>query len=256
MKGTLLTASFVFVCLSSIGQVSLDMPLRFSGDVGVSGVSGLAPPEHGSALLHVETAILDKVRLAVATISGDTINLSIALIEAGSIDGTFLRFISPVAPNGQRWVAVNASTPRPLVRTDGEPVPRGQIVQGSMCEVMATSNSFILVSPALQGCPVGTIPVTDRSCISKNRVLGLNFFDAVDHCAIRGGTLCTWGEFVAACYLVGNQLNSMFSEWEWIDDTSNHTHVADQVARTSCMSQRSGGALVPIGSTRCCYRLR
>lgn len=257
MKGSLLTTLFAITYLALNGQVSVDRPIHFSGDQSWSGVSGLAAPDQASSLMSVGTAILDKVRLADASYVSDTIYLSVAPSGALTNDGTILRFVSPGSPSGKWWVAVNGSAPKVLVRTDGEPIPRGLIVQGSICEVIPAGDSFFLISPALRGCPVGTVAITERTCIATSKVIGLNFYGAVDHCASRGGSLCTWGEFVAACFLVGNQLNDLFTEWEWIDDTSNHTHTAAQVGRTSCMSQRAGGALVTVdSSTRCCFRIR
>jgi hypothetical protein len=256
MKRPLIVALGAFAFLSLSGQVVLDTPLRFTDQAGQAGVTGVAPPGQASALITVEAALLDNVRLASATTTADTIHLTTDPTGTGSLEGMVLRFQAPSSQSGDRWISVNSSATRPLVRTDGGSIPFGQIIPGSICEVVATSESFILLGPALHGCPTGTVPITERSCIATNRVLGLSFYGAVDHCAMRGGTLCTWGEYVAACYLVGTQLNGMFTHWEWIDDTSNHTQTADQVARTSCMSQRSAGPLDPSGSTRCCYRPR
>jgi hypothetical protein len=256
MKRILTVALWAFAFLPVPAQVSLDTPLRFTGTAGQAGVSGTAPPEQASALLTVEAAVLDHVRLATVTTIGDTINLTMVPAGTAPLEGVVLRYVAPSSQSGKRWISVNSAPPRPFVRTDGEPIPFGQITTGSVCEVVATADSFVLLGPALRGCPAGTVAITERSCIATNRVLGLSFYSAVDHCTMRGGSLCTWGEYVAACYLVGNQLNGMFTNWEWIDDTSNHTQTADQVGRTSCMSQRSAGPLDPGGSTRCCYRPR
>jgi hypothetical protein len=250
------TLLLVLVGHSVFGQVHLDVPVRTSGATEDRGVYGLAPGSDHTSLMTVNDAVLDQVRSAAMTSLGDTLYLTTQPSGTTADAGILLRFIAPSDQPGKRWIAVNGSTPRPLVRTDGGQTLRGQIVQGAVCEVVATEDSFILLAPALRGCPSGTVPITERSCISTTRVLGLSFYGAVDHCAMQGGTLCTWGEYVAACYLVGNQLSGMFTNWEWMDDTSNHTQTADQVGRSSCMSQRSAGPLDPGGSTRCCYRPR
>ncbi len=55
----------------------------------------------------------------------------------------------------------------------------------------------------------------------------------------------------------GEFIPVLATEWEWIDDTSNHTHTANQVGRFSCQSQRSANVIVTMtGNTRCCYRTR
>jgi len=249
---------FLVVLVSNMvfGQIQLDRPLRFSGAADDRGVYDLPQPSTETSLISVEGVVLDQLRLATVNVVGDTLILSTQPSITLPSEGLMLRFIANVDHPGKRWISVNGSLPKPLVRSDGVPTTRGQIVQGSVCEVVATNDTFILLSPSVRGCPAGTVAITERSCIAVNRVLGLNFYGAVDHCAMQGGTLCTWGEYVAACYLVGNQLSGMFTNWEWMDDTSNHTQTADQVARTSCMSQRSAAPLDAGGSTRCCYRPR
>jgi hypothetical protein len=246
----------VFTCTSLFGQVHLETPLRFSGSTDNSGIFDLPPPEHHASLMTVNGAVLDQVRLASVTTIGDTIYLASQPGVITSAPGLLLRFIALTDLPGRRWLSVNGSIAMPLTRTDGAPTLNGQILEGSLCEVVSTDDSYILLSPALRGCPLGTLAITERSCIATNSVLGLSFYGAMNHCSSQGGTLCTWGEYVAACYLVGNQLNDMFTNWEWMDDTSNHTQTADQVGRTSCMSQRSAGPLGISASTRCCYRPR
>ena len=240
-----------------VAQVAVDVPIRMTGAPSDRQVQDLGPPTDATALGTVEGSIATAWRWTTAQAQGNALALDAEPDVSAYRDGLLLRFLAPVAMSGNLTVSVDGLTALPFVRPDGSPPVMGQVQQGVICEVMQAQGRFILMSAAERGCPPTTVRVNERFCIDQASVPNLLFREAADRCAVRGGKLCTWDEYHAACVLVLPQLTGMFDEWEWMDDTSNHTYTVDQVGRASCNSQRSQG--VPTertGDTRCCYHPR
>lgn len=247
----------LLVCLS-IGvhaQVHVSGNVHLVGGDGQRRVDGLATPQDPSSAVTVEGAVLGGAHWAGAVLSDDTLLLSSFPAEIALREGVLLRFRSPANVHGSLFVRHDQLTALPLLRADGLGPARGQLITGGVAEIILAADHYVLVGSAGADCPPGSLPFNDRTCMEINEVGGLNFYEASEYCAVRGGKLCTWDEYYAGCTLLGSSLNGRFDNWEWIDDTSNHTHTADQVGRTTCMSQRAAQPL-PAAVTRCCYHPR
>lgn len=243
----------------SIGmaQVRIDVPLELTGADGERRIDGLAAPATGSALVTLESAAQGSWQWGTAQVNGLALSVALSPPLSAYRDGLLVRFVAPANLAGAVTLNVDGQGDLPLLRPDGLLPVLGQIRQGVVCEAMHADGRFILLSAAERGCPPATVPVTERYCIDQGSVGNQLVFTAMSYCANRGGRLCTWDEYHAACVLVGTQLTGMFNEWEWIDDTSNHTQTADQAGRAHCQSQRSAGVpTTTTGDTRCCYHPR
>ncbi|HRH38605.1 MAG TPA: hypothetical protein PK760_09680, partial [Flavobacteriales bacterium] len=152
-------------------------------------------------------------------------------------------------------LAVDGLPPADLLRPDGAPIAVGQVQQGEVCEVMYAAGHFILISSPDVGCPTGFVRINDHYCMEATSSAATTFYEAVDICALKGAKLCTWDEYQAGCYWHEPEFVNLHIDWEWINDTSNHTHGADQVARTTCRGIRTRLVTIP-ARTRCCYHLR
>ena len=243
------------LAFAASAQVHVDVPLRLIG--ADRGVDGLATPTSSSSLVTVEGAMRNTYAWANASVAVTAITLYTQPPMAAYRNGSLLRFLAPSDLNGTLTIAVDGLAAEPLLRPDGLPPVVGQLVQGAVCEVMHVDGRFVLMNAAERGCPPGTVQVNERYCIETSSFPNQIIYAAADRCAQRGGRLCTWDEYHAACALQGAQLTGMFNEWEWIDDTSNHTHTAGQAGRTSCQSQRGASVLeTTIGDTSCCFHPR
>ncbi|MCB9184783.1 MAG: hypothetical protein H6591_12815 [Flavobacteriales bacterium] len=254
-----ITIAIAFTCLARLaaGQVETDVPLRFTGPDGDRQVEGLAPPASTTSLVTLEGAAQGAWLWAVGTVNGTVIDLSTQPAVSAYADGLLLRFITPATLSGAISLNVDGVGAAALLRPDGLVPVRGQLVQGSVCEVLFAGGRFILMNASERGCPPNSLMVNERLCIDQSSTNNQLFYTAVSVCAARGGKLCTWDEYHGACIMLGAQLTGMFNEWEWVDDTANHTQTALQAARTSCYSQRSAGnPLATTGDTRCCYHPR
>jgi hypothetical protein len=240
-------------------QVTVDGPVRLVGPEEQRGVDGLAWPVSGSAAVTVEASVASGgFAWSAATVMGDTLELSPDPIVEVPRDGLLLRFPSPADLHGALHLRPGAGNAAlPLLRPDGLVPVKGQLIAGRIAEIMKASDRYILLSSPEQGCPPGTFAAHERLCMDAASDPGVLFHDAVAICAERGGKLCAWDEYIAACTLLQAQLTGLFDEWEWIDESSNHTHGADQAGRLTCASQRNQGVLAErIADVRCCYHPR
>ena len=238
-------------------QIHVETDIRFSGDSSGGRIRGLGTPETGSAAIPVSVMASGSVHWAQASVSGNTIQLTLTPAVQILTVGMLIRFVSPLDNAANVQISMDGISMLPVLNSSGEILPWRTLRQGVVAEVIYSGNGWILLDPAVRSCPTGTIRTTDFVCIDQASIPNLLFYQAVDHCAERGGKLCSWDEYAVGCALRQDQLTGMFNEWEWIDDSSNHTHTANQVGRTTCQSQRSANVLTLMtGDTRCCYRLR
>lgn len=255
--------SLVLIVVGSMAQplfaqVEVTGPIRFVGGEDQRRIDSIAPPLVDDAAITLSVAASGQLNWADVTVDGDTLLLTTDPPIAELVLGTaLLRFIAPVPNQGPTWISADGHAPGQLFRTDGLPLQRGALIAGSMYEMIHLNGSWILVVAGKDECPPGSIPLGDRACMDQDAATGLGFYAAMDHCSDRGGKLCTWDEYFLGCTLLGAQLIGLFDEWEWLDDSANHTHTANQAGRFTCMSQRSTNG-IPIfsGDARCCYHPR
>lgn len=243
--------------LDAAGQVSLSGPIQFTGPDSTRTIVGLSWPAQADAAVTVDAALVSGgFSWTNAQLAGDTIELSPDPEVITVRDGLLLRFPAPAERDGHLFVRPGPGhAALPLLRPDGLLPVRGQLITGRIIEVMKADARFILLNATERGCPAGSIAAHERLCMDVAAIPGSLFHDAVRTCAERGGKLCAWDEYIAACTLLQGQLSGMFLDWEWIDESSNHTHGADQAGRFTCASQRNQGLLDErLGSIRCCYR--
>lgn len=257
MKAILLHTALAAASIAH-AQVYVQGGIRFTGnEEGTARIIGLAPPTTGPAVIPVSVVASGTVHWANATLSGNILQLALTPSGEEFGNGFILRFSSPVDNDGPMLLSLSGDTPVPLVNTAGEALHWRTLRRGAAAEVMYVNGSWLLLNPATTTCPPGSIPTAGPVCMDVGSIPGLLFYQAIDHCASRGGKLCSWDEYAVGCAIREEQLAGLFNEWEWIDDTSNHTHTANQAGRFTCQSQRSAN-VIPLmtGDTRCCYRIR
>lgn len=243
----------IFLPFLASGQVILDQEIRFTGVAGERGVDQMALPTLPTSAITVESAVLGIAHWADAVLNGN----SIELVQSIPVDeyraGMLLRFLCPADLDGNVLLRTQGLGDLPLLRADGlAPFP-GQLITGAVVEVVHAVDRWIILSPQEKGCPPGSASVHDHLCMDVTSTGPMTIYAATDHCLAKGGKLCTWDEYYLSCTVLDSELQSMFSSWEWLDDTSNHVHTADQAGRYSCKSQRSVNPVLNQGRVRCCY---
>jgi hypothetical protein len=237
-------------------QVLLDVPIALTGGDDERTVRGVAIPNALSGGVSVEAAVLGIAHWGTFTMVGDTLRIDLNPAEIEDRVGVLLRGLLPSLPHRQLYVRLGDRGARPLIHRDGTMVHGAGLAPGTVVEVLTGTDAHLLTALTRTRCPMASIPLNEATCIDTAAInTSASFYQAARICAERGGRLCAWDEYIAACNLLGPELNGLFNDWEWINDTSNHTHTVDQAGRTTCISQRSA-APNAVGTTRCCYRSR
>ena len=237
-------------------QVVLDREIRLMGDPGERVIDGVASPTWPTSAITVGTSVLGIAHWTDAVVNANTIELSSDVPIDAYRPGMLLRFLCPNDLSGALQLGTSGLADLPLLRSDGAaPIP-GHLRAGSVIEVVNAVDRWIILAPVEKGCPPGSVAIHDGLCIDVAPSANMIIYNATDHCNAKGGKLCTWDEFHLGCTLNGPQLTGLFTEWEWIDDTSNHSHTADQAGRYNCKSQRSANPVINQGKARCCYHPR
>jgi hypothetical protein len=238
-----------------LAQVELNTNIRLVGSPDERRVDDVAAPVTNTSAIRVVDAVLGTPHWAEATVNGQEITLQQSVQALNYRPGMLLRFLCPDDLDGEVLLRVQGQPFLPLRRSDdGLPV-RSQLRDGGIVEVVHAQDKWILMSPAEKGCPEGAIKVNDFFCMDADPSGTMSAYPAMELCTAQGGKLCTWEEYFLGCSLYGEQLTGLL-EWEWTDETSNHSHVVDQSGRFSCMSQRSWNPVNGTGQVRCCYQLR
>jgi hypothetical protein len=212
-------------------------------------------PERTDAGMSVEAAVMGTAHWAVASVQADTLFLVLDPAETEARPGLLVRALLPAAPEGPVHVRIHDQQALPLLHADGIPASGRDLPEGQVLELITTTTACILQGMGIVTCPPHTIRLNSSTCVDVSARTGMTFYEGATHCARQGGKLCSWDDHIAACVRVGTSLTGLFDDWEWINDTSNHTHTVDQAGRTTCLSQRSAGPNL-VGGTRCCYRAR
>lgn len=252
-------STLIGLALTATGQaqVQLEVPLRLTGPEEQRRIEGLGPAQEGTSAVSVEAVVRDGWRWCTAQRIADTVELSLSPTIEVQREGLLLRFMVPQDMSGRLWARIPGGTAYPILRVDGVNPVWGQMTTGRIAEVLFANSRFTLLNLPETQCPPATLSVNANFCIDQASIPNQLVYQAMDRCARRGGKLCSWDEYYAACTLLGSQLTGLFNEWEWIDDTSNHSHTGDQAGRFTCTSQRAQSVLLErVGETRCCYHKR
>jgi hypothetical protein len=257
----LCTCAFTLCASSALrGQVQVDQPVRLVGATPAQRqLHGLAAPQQEDALARLADLRLGTVQFALVSGTPNAIALECAPPVTAYGAGLLLRFVPVNSNTSTVTLSADGLAVLPLLRPDGAPLPVGALRSGQPTMAQWVDTAFVLLGRAPEDCPAGYMSVNDAYCFSIEQTTYGSFFSAIQECMDKGARLCTWDEYLHACTVLQGQVNGLFDDWEWIDDTSDHTHTGNQAGRWNCTDQRSEGATEltnDFGRARCCYRKR
>lgn len=243
-----------------LAQVQLDKALVLtSPDSTQRSVEGLGEALQDDALITVHDAQIGTYHWGQAAGTNAAITLTLQPACAGYVNGLLLRFMPTTSASGPVTLNVDGLGPEPIYRADGHYANAGQLQPGTIAEVVYADSAFFLRSPTSEKCPSGYLQANSKLCLMRNDTVNVSLFNAAKWCYDRGASLCTWDEYIFACTNVQAQMEGLFDDWEWTDDTSDHTHTGVQVGRWSCRSERSFVARENPNNyarVRCCYHVK
>lgn len=241
-------------------QIGVDRPVVLTAtDPAERTVQGSAPALEADGLITLDGARSGRYHWGQASGMGMAIQLALTPPAEAYVNGMELRFV-PTAPGmGPVSVNVDGLGARRIYRSDGLPVSAGLLVPGTVATLVYADTAFFTVARAPATCPDGFMPVNGQYCIQRNDTVNVSFFTATRWCNDRGARLCSYGEYIHACTVHQAELEGLFNDWEWIDDTSDHTHMADIAGRWVCHSI-SNLAMIESNNNyarvRCCLTLK
>lgn len=257
---TLLTITLFGACLANFAQVNLDRALVLTSvDSSQRSIEGLGAALQDDALVTVHDAQTGTYHWGQAGGTSAAITLALQPVCSAYVNGLVLRFMPMVSASGPVTLNVDGLRPEPIYRADGHFANAGQLQPGSIAEVVYADSAFFLRSPTSEKCPTGFLQANSSLCFMRNDTVNVSLFNAAKWCYDRGASLCTWDEYIFACTNLQAQMEGMFDDWEWTDDTSDHTHTGVQVGRWSCRSERSWVARENPNNyarVRCCYHVK
>lgn len=244
----------------ALAQIHVDKPVVLTAaDSAQRAIEGLARATAQDGLITLGGAQSGAYHWGQATGTGMAIELTLDPPCAAYTNGLTLRFMPSSAGSGAVTLNVDGLGAKRIYRSDAKPVGLGQLQPGGIAEVVYADTAFFLMGRAQAGCPAGYLAGGGDLCIMQDDTLYMSIFNATRWCYERGARLCSWDEYIQACTLNQPELNGLFDEWEWIDDTSDHTHTGNQAGRWQCRTQRQWGALESdnnYAQVRCCQRIR
>ncbi|QQR85772.1 MAG: hypothetical protein IPJ76_14345 [Flavobacteriales bacterium] len=245
-------------CAVATGQLTIDKPIVLTGaTTNDRRIEGLGTAHDITDLATLGDAQNGRLLFGATAGTGNAVQLTLQPPTSAYMNGLRVRWIGLVENTGAVTIDVDGLGARPLRDRAGLPLNIGALRAGQVVEVLYADSVFILTSGEPQGCPEGYLAANANFCIMQNEGPELNWFEAAAYCADQGAALCTWDQFLFSCRSLQGQMNDLFDNWEWIDDTSDHTHSADQINRWSCISMFNiSASLTDLGRTRCCYPLR
>ncbi|MBL7965285.1 MAG: hypothetical protein JNM31_15725 [Flavobacteriales bacterium] len=255
---SLLHNALLLLAAPALAQVQVDRPVIFSGPLdSLRQVEGLAYPATDDALLRSDAHASGALHWAQVGGTANALTLTLSPAPAAYGGHLRVRFLPLLANTGPVTLNVNGLGARPLRRMDLLPVGAGELAPGVAVEATYADSVFILRARQERACPPGYLPGNGSFCVMATEVNNQSWFQAAQYCADRGARLCTWDEYYYGCLQQQANLTGLFNNWEWLDDTADHTHTATQGGRWQCRSQRSIGATdAVLGTTRCCLRPR
>jgi hypothetical protein len=241
-------------------QVRSDKPIVLdAAAVEERTITGTTTALDGSDLITLGDARNGTYHLAGTGGTAQAIALTLTPACVAYAPGLSIRFAATALAAGPVTVNVDGLGPKRLLRSDRQNPAFGDILPGGMVEATYVDTAFILTQRAFEACPTNFRRVNDRLCIQYNDTLNVSIFTASDWCMQRGARLCSWDEYIQACTALDDVLEGFYDDWEWIDDTNDHTHTAVQAGRWNCRVNRGTPAIEAsssFGRVRCCYHTR
>lgn len=239
--------------------------LHVSGDLDLSRasngsqtISGLAQPDSSHSLTPLQSSASGWAHwYQVSNQQADTIRLVGDVAMPTPQNGLMIRFQAASDAYPGLYVGYQNSPSYRLLDSEKNELTQGRFRSGQIIQAQWQDSAFFLSNAPTSGCPSGYLNVNGSFCIQQDDNASVDWFQANAACETQGASLCTFADYIHACRAVGTQMNGLFNNWEWIDDTSDHTHTADQAGRWNCFSNRSRGATnVDFANYRCCYLLK
>lgn len=247
-----ITILFAFLSVRSAAQIIIDHNIEMTNgqDTGRQ-IRGLAYPVDSSDAVNVAAIQNGGLMYSASTGIND---LSVNLLPALNSYQVGLKInLQPQSVNtGPVTLEVNGLGPVPVTIKNNF-LKGGELKAGQIVTALYNGSSFEIISRTDYDCPAGFVAVNENYCIESNERAAELYYGAVNVCYSMDARLCSWGEWYYACQNASLGLLNMTNNWEYTEDTSNHTHTAFIVGLGSCIENTTNGG-IPGNAVKYTYR--
>jgi hypothetical protein len=244
----------ILCCNYAFGQIHIDKKLYFDSSSVNRTIEGIVLAYDSTSGIPY-TAFLETKLNYISNQTGSLI-LNVNLISPLSYypEGFELFIKSLTSNTGSLFLNVNNLGPVEIKKRDTISLMANEIIPNQIFKVMYDGTYFILQSPSLLKCPTGFTDANDNFCIELNERTAASYLTAVNSCYSINARLCSWGEWYYACQKTSLGLSNMVNNYEYVDDTSDHSNTVLIVGSGSCTSTYTFLLTgTQTHSYRCCY---
>lgn len=254
IKTLILVLHMVNAFTSALAQVEMNKKIIFiAPNDSLRQFKGIAYPDDTSSLLNFSASTTEDVISLFASGSGSyTANIPFAgfSLTRGTQIHLILQNTNTVNPTLNLF-----GTAIPIRYSDSTIIRSGVLVGGTSIRIIFDGTIFRMTQSFPEPCPPGFISVNDNYCIEKNERTATIYSTALTNCSNIGAQLCSWGEWFYACSnwpALG--IVAMQGNWEFIDDSSDHTTTVGLIGVGGCSSFYTENLDAYNRNYRCCFR--
>lgn len=248
----LLISLFIFSNLQA--QVEINKSVIFNSPYdSLRQIKGLAYPADSSALVNFTSGSTETI-ISFYALGNGAYTANEPFSGFNLIPGTQIHLILQNTNISNPTITI-AGTVYPILHADSTQIRIGSLLGGTAIRAVYDGQVFRLTQTFLQPCPPNFISINDNYCIEKNERTATIYTTALTNCSNIGAHLCSWGEWYYACSnwpalgLIGMQGN-----WEFIDESSDHSNTYSIVGVGGCTGFNTENLDAFNRNYRCCFR--
>lgn len=191
------------------------------------------------------------------TMNNDTVYIQLDPAPSQLDSLFYVEFQVPQTVNAELFLKVNQWPAYRVTRVAGDSLKWYESDSGSVLQVFYTDSTYRLLHARKDGCPNGFVVVNENYCIEIDERPAHYFWNANRNCESIRARLCTWGEWYYACQKTGLGLVNMTTNYEFIDDGSDHISNVALVGSGNCTNMADITTVILTSSYkrnyRCCF---
>lgn len=249
MRSIVLSALVLALPLFLVGQVEMPVRLQLDGTTDEDRqVTGLADPVQVDAAVSLDAARAQVMNTTITT--GDHLLSGSLIPDLGALVPGMVVVLIPQQTNAAgAMLDLNGTGAHPLVKWGGLPLDSADLPVGIPSRFIFDGTSFQLITPLSRPCPAGTTVGSALYCIDDSSSTERTFFESANACSLRGGRLCSFGEWASGCRRIAGFLATV-TAYEWVDSAANNGGDAKTVGGGSSGPSTVNGFACEYGNTR------
>jgi hypothetical protein len=245
----------IVICEKTFAQISVNKKIQFDSIMaGSRTIQGIVLANDSTSGIPYSAYIETDLNYISDATGGSVLNINIPSPVSVYSEGFELFIKASTSNSGTLFLNLNSLGAVEVKKPDTLSLRSNEIVAGQVFRVIYNGNYFIMQNPTVYKCPSGFASVNDIYCIEISERTGTSYLGAVSSCYSINARLCTWGEWYYACQKTSLGLINMTNNYEYVDDTCDHTNTVLIMGSGACTTYSTYAILgVTNYAYRCCY---